>query len=380
MKKAILSISHTSYVNNVGGLEKVILEQYEVAHARGYEYISIFPICSNFAIKGHVVKHHFQSYGVHVNNNDYVSMQYYELVKFIADYKIEKVFIHSLMSYSFKQITNLLNTLPLISLFFYVHDYRSVCYGHNLLKNKKKYCGSAGLKLSKCVNCRFYIPSIFSSRYYRSLFDHFSNMKFIFPSEAAKSVWCGTYKNIAKERLIVLPHQVMSVERQEYSRNSRLRLAYIGYKSFNKGWDTFRSLVRHINKKEIDIDLYVLGKTDEHLPNVQEIGVSFQKDGADAMVNAIRRNKIDIAFLWSPWPETYSYTFYESYVGGTYVITNKNSGNIAVCTKLYNCGYVFNDEKELLEFFDSPQNIDSIKNNSYTRPLRLTFNSAFIDL
>ena len=123
-----------------------------------------------------------------------------------------------------------------------------------------------------------------------------------------------------------------------------------------------------------------MGKTDEHLPNVKEIEVSFLKDGADAMVNAIRRNKIDIAFLWSPWPETYSYTFYESYVGGAYVITNKDSGNIAVSTKRYNCGCVFDDEQELLKFFDSSQNMNTIKSGSYVRPLKLTFNIEFINL
>lgn len=380
MKKAIISISHSSYINNVGGLEKVILEQYEVAHAKGYEYVAVFPIGNNITFKGHVIKHRFHSYGVHINKSDYLSMSLDELVCLLKKYKVEKVFVHSLISYKFSQITTLLESLSEASLFFYVHDYKSVCDGHNLLKNKKKYCGSEGLKFSKCITCRFYVPGIISSRQYHALFEHFRTMKFIFPSEAAKNVWCGVYKNISKERLIVLPHQIVSVENQDYSRNPRLRLAYIGYKSFNKGWNTFRNLVRHINEKAIDIDLYVLGKTEEHLPNVKEIEVSFLKDGADAMVNAIRRNKIDIAFLWSPWPETYSYTFYESYVGGAYVITNKDSGNIAVGTKRYNCGCVFDDEQELLKFFDFPQNINTIKSEYYVRPLKLTFNSEFINL
>lgn len=379
-KKAILSISHSSFINNVGGLERVILEQYDVAKDNDYEYLAIFPICNNISLKGHVIKHCFKSYGVHINKQDYISLKLENLINLLKNYRIEKVFIHSLISYSFKQVTTLLEAIPQASLFFYVHDYKSVCDGHNLLKNKTKYCGSNGIEFSKCYDCRFFISGIVLRRQYYALFKCFNAMKFIFPSEVAKDVWCGTYKTISKERLIVLPHQIVSVDHKEYSRNKKLRLAYIGYKSFNKGWDTFRKLVRHINENAIDIDLYILGKTDEHLPNVHEIGVSFLKEGTDAMVNAIRRNKIDIAFLWSPWPETYSYTFYESYVGGAYVITNKNSGNIAICTKRYNCGCVFDDEQELLRFFDSPQNIDTIKSGSYVRPLKLIFNSEFLNI
>lgn len=158
MKKAILSISHSSYINNVGGLEKVILEQYEVAHAKGYEYIAVFPIGNNVTFNGHVIKHRFHSYGVHINKSDYLSMSLDELVCLLKKYKVEKVFVHSLISYKFSQITTLLESLVDASLFFYVHDYKSVCDGHNLLKNKKKYCGSEGLKFSKCITCRFYVP------------------------------------------------------------------------------------------------------------------------------------------------------------------------------------------------------------------------------
>ncbi len=380
MKKTILSISHSSYLNNIGGLEKVILEQYNVAKQNDYDFIAVFPISNKISIKGHIIKHRFQTFGVHINNNDYISMNFQDLLSLIGNYSIEKVFIHSLISLPFKKITTLIDSMTQASLFFYVHDYKSVCAGHNLLKNKTRYCGSDGIRLSKCFNCRFYIPGLISKKHYQALFDHFPRMKFIFPSEAAMNVWKDSYRNIHKDRLIVLPHQILSNEFKDYTRNTKLKLAYIGYKSYNKGWKTFRNLVKYINKKKLDIELFVLGKTDEHLPNVKEIEVSFQKEGVDAMTKAIRRNKIDMAFLWSPWPETYSYTFFESYVGGAFIITNKDSGNIAVKTKQLDCGRVFCDERELFSFFDSKENIEEIKKHFHFRPLKLNFNSEFINL
>lgn len=378
--KTILSISHSSYLNNIGGLEKVILEQYDVAKQNNYDFIAVFPISNNISFKGHIIKHKFQSFGVHINDKDYISMNLQELLLLLKKYSIEKVFIHSFISFPFEKIIFLLDTMLQVPLFFYVHDYKSVCVGHNLLKNKTRYCGSDGISLPKCFNCRFYIPGLISKKHYQVLFDHFSHMKFIFPSDAAMNVWKDSYRDINEDRMIVMPHQILSDKFKYYTRNSKLRLAYIGYKSYNKGWNTFCNLVRYINKKNINIDLFVLGNTDEYLPNVQVIEVSFQKEGTDAMTKAIRQNKIDIAFLWSPWPETYSYTFFESYVGGAFIITNINSGNIAVKTMQLNCGRVFSDEQELFKFFGSKENIEEITNYSARRPLNLTFNSEFINL
>ena len=361
-------------------MEKVILEQSDVANKRGYTFIAVYPNCNNITFKGHVLVHRFQSYGVHINKGEATTMDKQSLLQLLLSYKIEKVFIHSLIAYSFDQINEILKHLPQASMFFYVHDYKSVCDGHNLLKNKRRYCGSDGLKFNKCCNCRFYIPGIISTCRYRQLFRAHPNMKFIFPSELAKTVWQGTYDYVDVDRLIVLPHQVLSTETLKYVRNDRPRLAYIGYKSFNKGWNVFRKLVENINKSGCDVELFVLGKTNEHLPNVQEVEVSFQKDGPDAMVDAIRRHKIDFAFLWSPWPETYSYTFFESYVGGAFVLTNVNSGNIAASTERFDCGRVFENEKELFGFFSDEKALRKLHQQTIVRPKQLFFNSDFINL
>lgn len=379
-KKAILSISHTSYINNVGGMEKVILEQSDIANKNDYSFIAIFPKCDALKLKRHVICRKFNTYAVHINKEEETLMSQEDLQKMLLSYNIQKIFIHSLISYPIRQIINLINHFSDSSLFFYVHDYKSICDGHNLLKNKSRYCGDSGLSITKCYNCRFYIPGLISSHNYRLFISSFPHMKFIFPSDIAKNIWKRTYNTIKEERLIVLPHQRFSASTIKYDRNEKLKLAYIGYKSFNKGWDSFRKLVNHIITNNIDVDLYVLGKTDEHLPNVTEVEVSFQKDGANAMVKAIRNYKIDIAFLWSPWPETYSYTFFESYVGGSFILTNKDSGNISVCTEKYDCGKVFSNDDDLIRFFDDRSNLEFIRKYIAERPSELFFNQDFINL
>ena len=378
--KAILSISHTSYINNLGGMEKVILEQSEVANKNDYTFIALHPICNAFKVKGHVVCRRFNCFGVHIDKAESRRMNSNELLTVLMSYDIHKIYIHSLISYPIEHMVRLLKSFSNASIFFYVHDYKSICDGHNLLKNKTYYCGDNGLSFAKCYNCRFYMQGLISSRKYRFFFSSFPTMKFIFPSEIAKNIWGKTYNTVESERLIVLPHQLLSTSTTKYARNEKLKLAYIGYKSYNKGWKTFRYLVAYLNDNNMDVELFVLGKTDEHLQNVTEIEVSFLKDGADAMVKAIRKYKIDIAFLWSPWPETYSYTFFESYVGGSYIITNKDSGNIAVCVEKYNCGKIFNDERDLIHFFENKNNLDYIRDSIAVRSSELLFNSDFITL
>ena len=48
----------------------------------------------------------------------------------------------------------------------------------------------------------------------------------------------------------------------------------------------------------------------------------------NAMVEAIRKEALDIVFMWTQCPETYSYVYYEMSINGVYVLTNTNSGNI----------------------------------------------------
>ena len=58
--------------------------------------------------------------------------------------------------------------------------------------------------------------------------------------------------------------------------------------------------------------------------------------------------KIDLVLLWSIMPETFSYTLYESMAAGCFVITHKNSGNIAITIKQNNKGEIIDNEADLI--------------------------------
>ena len=61
------------------------------------------------------------------------------------------------------------------------------------------------------------------------------------------------------------------------------------------------------------------------------------------MLQTLRRHELDFAFLWSIWPETFSFTCCEAIAAGSFVITNEVSGNIAALVKRTGRGRVFAD-------------------------------------
>ena len=99
-------------------------------------------------------------------------------------------------------------------------------------------------------------------------------------------------------------------------------------------------------------EFYCLGENDEIIPGIEYRDVSFIEDGEMAMENALVSNSIDISFLWSIWPETYSYTYYESFPAGTFVITNKMSGNMADLVKRNQNGIVLEDFDALVDLLN----------------------------
>jgi hypothetical protein len=90
------------------------------------------------------------------------------------------------------------------------------------------------------------------------------------------------------------------------------------------------------------------------------VNVSVSMDNRFAMVEALKDNKIDVAFLWSLCPETFSFTLYESLAAGCFAVTNKDSGNIQSYLKQNTKrGLVLENEESLFKLF-SGNDLDTL--------------------
>ena len=77
------------------------------------------------------------------------------------------------------------------------------------------------------------------------------------------------------------------------------------------------------------------------------------------MVETLRNHNIDVAFLWSICPETFSFTLYESLSAGCAILTNRNSGNIQAYVREHpETGVVLDDEKALMKLFEWDDFVD----------------------
>ncbi len=71
------------------------------------------------------------------------------------------------------------------------------------------------------------------------------------------------------------------------------------------------------------------------------------------MQDALIAQHIDLAFIWSVWPETYCLTAHEALAAGVPVLTCVQSGNVAQMVAERDCGLVFEDEADMLAAFES---------------------------
>lgn len=384
----VLVFLHSNYLQHNAGVEKVVLEQEHLFREKGFDFFAICPIPQVKLIFGQHLPLPTKEYLIIKNGKEEKRCSMSELAECVLKITWDAVIIHHLKNYSNRTI--LLSILKTLSdrspIFIYIHDFATICFNHVLMK-KGIYCSKKkiGTSFSKCCDCKFYLFSLLDHRFYKRLFSYINFSGIIFPSDVIYKIWHTAYPNVPEKSCKIIPHQKFSQDqaRWEYTDVHEVKIAYVGYASPEKGW-TFWKLLTTKLEGIMQYRFFVLGNTNETIPNVLYEPVSFLKSGKDAMVNALKRNNIDIAVLWSRRPETYSYTFYESYISRTFIITSVESGNIAHMVKKLRCGKVFASEMDCLRWLkDVKQVQDALnefhKNNLY-RPMELIPNDEIMEI
>ncbi len=351
---SVLVLTHSNYLNTDAGVEKVIQGQQQLFLQNHINFIAVYPIRKDFELFGWVHSVTLPSYGLIINGEDQGEIAYEEFLKLLTTKNLLAMIIHELVTFQKNEKLFAFFDRVQCPVYYFVHDYAMVCYNHVLMRNNKEFCGTEPLSFKKCKNCRFYLEGKQNERWQRRFVERYHKITYLFPSSVVKDIWQNTFH--AKNKLMIVPNTKFGTAVESYPQkpeNEKLRIAFIGYGRVEKGWETWKRLCKRYDRV---YDLYILGDGACE-GNVTKIPVSVSKDGPNAMIDTIRRNRIDLAFLWSTVPETYSYTFFESYVTGCFVVTNEFSGNICSMTKQYCCGKVFTDEEGLFSFLDDDDKV-----------------------
>ena len=268
------------------------------------------------------------------------------IIKYLSAYLIEKkcegVLVHHLKWCNIESLSRILSFSDRI--LFYVHDYYTCCIQANLLKNDEEYCGDAVLDSKKCSDCKIYKEAIDHKKRIERFFAGFERIDVIAPSKVAGDIWRKAYEKYS-DNISVVDHLIVdTVPGSQFSVLSdkdKINVAFVGLGDKVKGWELWKEALTRLTADErYEYNFYHFGQVFEALDGVTQVAVSISKDGPEAMTEKLKEYSINVAVLYSIWPETYSYTYFEAMKAGCFIITNDRSGNIVSQVEKYDNGMV----------------------------------------
>ncbi|MCI8529284.1 MAG: glycosyltransferase family 4 protein [Lachnospiraceae bacterium] len=331
----------------INGSRKFIDSQNGVLHRKGFNTLEVIPLkyyeeCS--CLKQYVA--------VSLNGKNWGILM---IEDFIVQFsRVNSAIIHSLY-YSHEILKILLEGIMVQKgILYYLHDYYCVC-NNRFLYYQNKACLDQHNKLccSRCNN-RNEQKNIYE--FHQNLFDKY-NVKLIAPSQHTAMLVHQVYKNV---ETIVIPH--LSFEETEYNKPHKKveRVAYIGGANRSKGWDEFKCIFGQLKNLYKFYCMGMYGKND-YIEEITYENVAIEQGKETlTMAEALKKNNIDIVFLGAIWPETFSYTYYEAFEAGCFVITNELSGNICNQVKVNQNGIILKNTADIIQWLSDKENVSNI--------------------
>jgi hypothetical protein len=353
-KKVVFSFSQDKYNEIAGGIQLCIIEEQQAFSSNGYLYIHFSP-----------TKFTYDFF-----NNDETK----DILNVIIDGKligrfsasdilktVEKYFsninnymvFHSLHGHDLAFILKLHKAVKIIDSYFWLHNYFSICAGHNLMRNNIVYCGAPDLASNSCELCL----------YGQNRVEHTNNIRMLFeatkpiinsPSKFTLEFWSSIATYPVKGKNII-EHRTMG-EKWKKVKNKKnkeiLKIGFVGYPAFHKGWNEFQTLADMFNSTG-KYKFYHIGLLDTGDRNIEYLESGITIENPDATLENLKQTGLDYAFIWPQWPETFCLTAFEAILAGALVITNNTSGNVKDMVSKYNRGIVYNHMEDLIEDFES---------------------------
>jgi hypothetical protein len=355
----VLAVSHSDYRIGVGGTQKLLQQEEALLAARGISYLEIHPSPDQPRVGRNHESFHMGLYVDSKYIGTFVVAQLRQIFQELAraGVKPHTVHLHHLLGFEPAVVSELLSGLQTRKTFF-IHDFYSICKQLNLLKNDKEFCGGPPVGSPACSECSYGKERRAHFEAFQSFLDRWKP-DFVVPSKVACEVWCRSFPNW-EQKVRIVPHLLQrdgGYAPIARTTGGRTRIAYVGYQHPMKGWEEWKQFASMVRREHYE--LYVLGSCSEPPPNVQYVPVSFIDYGPQAMLQALRYHAIDLVFLWSLVPETYSFTLFESMAAGCFVLTNPRSGNIAAQVSQSSRGLVAKDLGDLLDFLQDTKRVET---------------------
>jgi hypothetical protein len=188
-----------------------------------------------------------------------------------------------------------------------------------------------------------------------------NHLEVVAPSQFVYDLWQSRFPVEASAHII--PPARLNWQQPSYNRyiSGSLRVGFLGYPLDYKGWHAWMKLVEELDGDH-RYNFYHFSSQTGQTGNYKRIGVQVTEQDRLAMIEALRWNQIDVAFLWSTVAETFSFTLHEALAAGCFILTNPKSGNIQdYIRRNPNRGLVLADEEALKELFETGALLEKVK-------------------
>lgn len=241
-----------------------------------------------------------------------------EIINIIELSNIDTIYINELVTYpDLYSILNLIVKMKNFTnakLVMLGHDYFSVCPTINLLSNEGVYCNMVCKEKGDCLKNNTYICD---SRY-NGISDWRSNWGRILTECDSIVVFSNDSKKILEkaygelENIKVVPHVTnkMLEVKKKFKLTENLNIGVLGVLSDRKGLKIVKEMLDRIHKEKLSVNIVIVGTCEEDISD--ENCIITGRYTREQLPRLMYLYDIDIIFIASVWPETFSYTTEEA--------------------------------------------------------------------
>ncbi len=368
-RELVLSISHDDYRSVVGGVQACIGREQKEFNAAGWRYLHLSPATPLPMLADAREPAGFRFLAV-LDGREIGVLPAEALLTALEKYQAasrSSVFlvVHTLLGNSPEIIREIARAARLAAgqAVFWIHDFSSICPNFPLLRNDVAFCGAPSVDSPACAICIYGEDRQGQSgRVRRFLGD--LRPQVVAPSHAALSFWCSRMDH-ARDQGRVLPHARLEPTAdldRPVPDGRRLRAAFLGVPAPHKGWQAFVTLVSRVRASDLAgaYEFLHLGAPEVAVPGLRHVRTIATPSRPDAMIEALRREGVDVVVNWSMCFETFSFAAHEAVAAGAWLVARRDSGAIAALVERLGQGTLLESDGELLEMFLSGRIVETV--------------------
>jgi len=371
-----VAVSHDRYLQSVGGIQVLVANEQAAFNARGEAYLHLAPMVPMMTLAPDgpgPLYFHATMDGIYLGAATGTELldALTALAPDLPD--VRRFVVHCLFGHGIPLLVALYRCLQAsldtaLPAVFWIHDYETICVGHNLLRNDASFCDAPPSGSTACRVCVYgggrpaHLAAV--QALFRAIPFHVAA-----PSAAALALW---------QRKAGLPHRSavvgpvlqtdITATRRRLSGGpghgtpaNRICVAFAGHPVPHKGWGAFMQIAAELRRSGAYRLLHLSSCADPGLPGVGHVPVQVTPASPGAMTAAMVAAGVDLVLVLSLWPETFCIVASEALAAGADLLTLECSGNVANLVRQTGRGKVFAGVDDLAAYLASAEAILDVR-------------------